>query len=131
MKLMFSKSSFIAVAAGLVILIQMPAYAQGIQFSTFNLNIVTQLASVPPFFKQITVLVSLATTMAGIHGIYKGGADPRSAAPLKNIALIVIGGLLLGITSFALITERSVFGNSNRTPNIEGNNLTSRIYQFN
>lgn len=99
-------------------------------FVDVNTNLYNQFAAVPQFYKQITVIVSLLLTVTGIHGIYKGGADPRAAAPMKNIALIVLGGLMLAISSVALIAEKSTFGTNNTNVTIGGSKLDTNLIQF-
>lgn len=124
--------SVATLATALVLLTAAPASAQQAEtFYYMNSTLIKQMAAVPSFFKQVTVLVGLLTTYVGLHGFYKGAADPRSAAHLKNFFLLFIGGMFLSIGFLALSAERNLFGNVAQ-PEIRGSTiLNSKMDVFN
>ena len=104
------------------LLFALPAYAQAPTFYNMNAELVNQAATIPDIIKKMTILIGVLTTYVGIHGFYKGSADPRSAAPVKNMFLLIVGGMLLGFSFLALSAEKTVFG-SNYEPRIRGSRL--------
>ena len=105
------------------------AHAQAAPGNTvygINYRINQQFAAVPELFRQVVLLVGVVTTMVGIYGFYKGAQDERSRAPLKNFAMIMIGGMFLSIAFLALSAEKSVFSSAGTSDTIEGTKVMNR-----
>lgn len=110
----------------------MPAQAQSANaFYDVNRTLLDQLGAMPELYKKVTVFVGALTTYIGLHGFYKGAADPRSAAHFKNFALLIIGGAFLVTSYLALSAEKSVFGKNRNGPEIYGlDNVESKMNVF-
>ena len=109
---------------GIALLTSVPAYAQNVASVTDT--IMNQFAAAPTVFKNISILSGALAAMAGISGFYKGLGDPRSAAPLKNGFLVLIGSLFLAMSYIALSAEKSVFGDNGKDPKIQGRSAVTK-----
>lgn len=105
-----------------------PAQAQ---FYRVNDVIISELATVPVLFKQLTVIIGIICVLSGLHGFYKGLTDPRSPGmQWKKLSLILIGSLLLYISALALTAEKTVFSTSGKGDGIYWRGTTTKIELF-